>query len=184
MFTLDDACQAFSVSADADTYAGEELSHAQLTTLLERHGWQQDGEPWQQKSTPKGAVTKWLGERRIPMHPRTRRVNVDELIEIALTPGRLQPTSPQRLERQALQEQENLFLRCTGLMRAAEQAERLIAAHDRRRAALVANLERIEAQLAAAREAEQRLYDSGYRGLYTFARYDATGLDEFVESLS
>ena len=184
MFTLDDACQAFSVSADAYAYAGKELSHAQLMTLLKTHGWQQDGEPWQQKSSPKGAVTKWLVERRIPMHPRTRRVNVDELIEIALTPGRLQPTSPQTLERQALQERENLFLRCTRLMQAVKQAERLIAAHDRRRAALVADLERIEAQLAAAREAEQRLYDSGYRGRYTFARLDTTSLDEFVESLS
>ena len=172
MPTIDDAILDFAVSNDAATYAGQEdLSHAEVTVIAQRHGWTREDDSWEdRKATSKGLVTRWLSERRIPMHQRTRRVRVEDLINAALT-GRLMPTSPRTLQRRAEAEKDNVIKRIFGLNHAVDQAKHLLAAHDARRAMLEFDLERLEEVLGAAKEEEQRLYDAGDRR-HTFPRLD------------
>ena len=172
MPTIDDAILEFAVSNNAATYAGQEdLSHAEVTVIAQRHGWTREDDSWEdRKSTSKGLVTRWLSERRIPMHQRTRRVRVEDLINAALT-GRLMPTSPRILQRRAEAEKDNVIKRIMGLNHAVDQAKNLLASHDARRAMLEFDLERLEKALEAAKEEEQRLYDAGYRR-HTFPRLD------------
>ena len=114
--TIDDAVIALVASDEAADLAGQELSHAHLTTLVERMGWRPTDS---QKFTnmPKGLVSKWLLERGIPMHPRTRRVKFDDLVAAAATPGKLQPTSPRTLERRAMDARTKITHRIFGLRR-------------------------------------------------------------------
>ena len=170
--TIDDAVIMLVASDEGEDWAGQELSHSQLMVLIERVGWRPtDSEKF--TNMPKGLVSKWLLERRIPMHPRTRRIKFDDLVLAAGTPGRLQPTSPRTLERRALAEQERINHRVIGLRTARDRAERQIMAHDRSRDSLVNTLERIDAELEAAKAEEQRLYDAGDR-INTFTRLDPT----------
>ena len=170
--TIDDAVIALVASDEAEDLAGQELSHAHLTTLVERMGWRpNDSQKF--TNTPKGLVSKWLLERGIPLHPRTRRVKFDDLVIAAATPGKLQPTSPRTLERRAMDAQTKLTHRIFGLRNAIQRAERLIDAQDRGRALLVDNLERIHGELEAAQAEEQRLYDEGDR-VNTFTRLNPT----------
>ena len=170
--TIDDAVIALVASDEAADLAGQELSHAHLTTLVERMGWRPTDS---QKFTnmPKGLVSKSLLERGIPMHPRTRRVKFDDLVAATATPGKLQPTSPQRLERRAMDAQRKLTHRIFGLRDAITRAERILQATERGYDLLADNLERVRGELEAAEAEEQRLYDAGDR-VNTFSRLDPT----------
>ena len=170
--TIDDAVMAVVATNEAADLAGQELSHAHLTTLVERMGWRPtDSQKF--TNTPKGLVSKWLLERGIPMHPRTRRVKFDDLVAAAATPGKLQPTSPQRLERRAMEAQTKMTHRIAGLSDAINRAERILKATERGYELLVENLERMRVELQAAQAEEQRLYDEGDR-VNTFSRLDLT----------
>ena len=170
--TLDDAAIAVVASDEAADLAGQELSHAHVTILVERMGWRPtDSQKF--TNTPKGLVSKWLVERGIPMHPRTRRVQFDDLVAAAATPGKLQPTSPQRLERRAMEAQTKMTHRIAGLSDAINRAERILRATERGYDLLVENLERMRGELEAAKAEEQRLYDEGDR-VNTFSRLNPT----------
>ena len=170
--TLDDAVIAVVASDEAADLAGQELSHAHVTILVERRGWRPtDSQKF--TNTPKGLVSKWLVERGIPMHPSTRRVKFDDLVAAAATPGKLRPTSPLTLERRAMEAQTQITHRIFGLRNAITRAERLIDAHDRGRAQLVDGLERMRVELEAAEAEEQRLYAEGDR-VNTFSRLNPT----------
>ena len=170
--TIDDAVIAVVASDEAEALAGQELSHAHLTILVERMGWRPtDSQKF--TNTPKGLVSKWLVESGIPMHPRTRRVKFDDLVAAAATPGKLRPTSPLTLERRAMEAQTQLTHRIFGLRNAINRAERILKATERGYELLVENLERMRVELEAAQAEEQRLYDEGDR-VNTFSRLDPT----------
>ena len=170
--TMDDAVMAVVATNEAADLAGQELSHAHLTTLVERMGWRPtDSQKF--TNTPKGLVSKWLLERGIPMHPRTRRVKFDDLVAATATPGKLQPTSPQRLERRAMEAQTKMTHRISGLSDAIRRAEAMLKATERGYDLLADDLDRMRGELEAARAEEQRLYDAGDR-VNTFSRLDPT----------
>ena len=141
-----------------------------MTNIAEHHGWRLDPRK-NPTSTSKGLVSNWLRERRIPMHPRTRRVTVDDLLLAAATPGRLQPTSAHRLRRHAMEGQQKLTETILSLRNAVQrletQQEALAVAYER----LEDNLESLRQQLADAEAEEQRLYDAGDQR-NTFTRLD------------
>ena len=168
-FTIDDAVMRLVGSDQGEDYAGQELSHSQLTSLVERMGWHPSTSE-KFSNTPKGLVSKWLGDRRIPMHPRTRRVKFDDLV---LAAGRLEPTSPRTIERQAMAEQEQVNKRLMLLRSAASYAEQQVKALDRTRDYLFNQLEGFYAQIDAAEAEEQRRYDDGDR-INTFPRLNIT----------
>ena len=160
--TIDDAVIALLASDAAEELAGQELSHSQLTVLVERQGWQPT-HTQKFQNMPKGLVSKWLLERDIPLHPRTRRVKFDDLAVAAATPGKLQPTPPRILERRALDAKAKSGERVLTLRSAIVRAERLIAAQERGLALLDEHLERMRGELEAAEAEDQRLYDAGDR---------------------
>ena len=168
--TIDDAVLALVASdSHVEALSGQELSHSELTRLVENFHWRPNDRDLR-TSSPKGLVTKWLREREIPMHPRTRRIKFDDLAAAA-TAGRLRPTSHRMLAYRAV-EKERILTECIqGLRDAVRQAELKLAVHERSRSQLEQDLEDLRAVLKEKEAEEQQLYDAGDRA-NTFTRLD------------
>ena len=170
--TLDDAVIALVASDEATALASQDLNHRELTFLLERMGWRPaHNEKFQ--NTPRGLVSKWLTERGIPLHPRTRRLQFDDLVTAAATPGKLQPTSHLTLRRRAMDAQTTIAQRLTTMSEAVTRAERLAVARKRGLALLEDELEEMRGELDSMVAEEQRLYDAGDR-INTITRLNPT----------
>ena len=157
---FDDALAAFLDSDMAVDMADAELTHSHLETLMRSDFRWRPTVKTLDGRTPRGFVTWWLMTKGIPLHPRTRKVKVRDLVQ-ALDDGKIQPTSAQEIAHRANDARLRLPQQIRELKRALDRVEMQIRAIDAQRDRLIEQGEALESQLVEAEAQEQRLYESG-----------------------